>query len=85
MNIFEIEKAKITCSKCKTSVIVPLNAESYRLAKEKEFQFQCPTCGNDLTEIMATARHHALQYNKSCQDLKDLEAHGCDFADIGGF
>lgn len=85
MEFYDIENTKITCSKCGTSVIVPLNAKNLHYAKEKEYRFQCPNCGDDLTELMTAARKSAIQYNEVCRSLKELEAQGCNFADIEGF
>lgn len=85
MEFYEIEFVKINCSKCKTSAIVPLSAESFQYSKEKDFQFQCPNCRDDLTELTNGARKCAIDYNKICKEAKDLKAHNCDFADIGGF
>ena len=79
MDYREIKIAKITCKECKTSISVPINAENYKISKERDFDFSCPTCGKDLSEIMKTARHHALQYNKACQEAESLEEAGCIF------
>lgn len=79
MDAYEIRTARITCSKCNTSIIVPINVENYKISKERDFKFSCPTCDNDLSDIMKTARHHALQYNKAREEAISLEESGCIF------
>lgn len=79
MEYYKIENAKITCKECKTSIIVPIDVENYQISKKRDFEFLCPTCGKDLSEIMKTARHHALQYNKALDEAFSLNEAGCEF------
>ncbi len=79
MELFKIEKVKVTCSICETSVIVPINAKNLHCAEAKKYQLPCPNCDNDLTEIMTAARKCAIQYNNICDELENLETQGCNF------